>query len=255
MRVAGNQSAHDRDHVAGQLFGALHVTHNGQVQVEFRLDLVGDAGGQVVQDDALLALVNLPLVIGIELVHSVDFLEIRAVGLLGLGQTLQELGALVVAEPLFLLLVQDDDVQRYEMESLQLRPGAGRIHQADHVVAVGARAADGEFARQQGAGVSVPLQGRPQFLRCRQPDFHGASRHVEHERRLPFLPVEIRGNAVVLAAGDAAAHGDAADDVGLNILEGLEKFFPVMGSQMLERLVIEGVHARDRIPRHLGLEL
>jgi hypothetical protein len=41
----------------------------------------------------------------------------------------------------------------------------------------------------------------------------------------------------------------------LNILEGLEKFSPVMGSQMLERLVIEGVHARDRIPRHLGLEL
>ena len=207
------------------------------------------------QDNALFAPVNLLPVIGVELVQPVDFLEIRAVGLLGLGQTLQELDALVVAEPLFLLLVQDDDVQRHEMESLQLRPGAGRIHQADHVVAVGARAADGEFARQQGAGVSVPLQGRPQFLRRRQPDFHGAGRHVEHERRLAFLPVEVRGNAVVLAAGDAAAHGDAADDVGLDVFECLEKFLPVMGGQMLERLVIEGVHARDRIPRHLGLEL
>jgi len=28
-----------------------------------------------------------------------------------------------------------------------------------------------------------------------------------------------------------------------------------MGGQMLERLVIQGVHPRDRIPRHLGLEL
>ena len=59
----------------------------------------------------------------------------------------------------------------------------------------------------------------------------------------------------MLAAGDAAAHGDAADDVGLDVFERLEKFLPVMGGQMLERLVIEGVHARDRIPRHLGLEL
>ena len=47
----------------------------------------------------------------------------------------------------------------------------------------------------------------------------------------------------------------AADDVGLNVFEGLEKFLTVMGGQMLERLVIEGVHARDRVARHLGLEL
>ena len=59
----------------------------------------------------------------------------------------------------------------------------------------------------------------------------------------------------MLAAGDAAAHGDAADDIGLDVLESLEKFLPVMGGQMLKRLVIERVHARDRIPRHLGLEL
>ncbi len=59
----------------------------------------------------------------------------------------------------------------------------------------------------------------------------------------------------MLATGDAAAHTDAADDVGLDVFEGLEKLLPVMGGQMLKRLVIERVHARDRIPRHLGLEL
>ncbi len=80
------------------------------------------------QDDTLLAPVNLLPVIGVELVQPADFLKIGAVGLLGLGQTLQELDALVVAESLFLLLVQDDNVQRHEMESLQLRPGARRIH-------------------------------------------------------------------------------------------------------------------------------